>query len=454
MTPARPLNPAVALIGSFAGAIAFGTLLLSLPAASTAARLSLLDALFTATSAACVTGLVVVDTGTRFTAFGQTVILVLIQLGGLGIMTFAVFFALLLGRRITFTDRMVIQDSMHHSPTAELRRLLRYIVVFTASVEAAGALLLWLRWRSDFPPAHAVYLSVFHSISAFCNAGFSLFPDSLVRYRSDLAVNALVSGLVILGGLGFLVNVELRDTLVFRWKRRRPHPLSLHTRLALAVTGWLLAAGFLATLVLEWRNLLAGLPIGEKLLAAWFQAVVPRTAGFNTLDYARASAGTLFFTILLMFVGASPGSTGGGIKTTTFGLLFALGRARWRGYQRAMVFRRTIPDAVMNRALSVTLLSWLLASAAVLVFAVAEQGGGPHDAAEPRFLALMFEAVSAFGTVGLSTGITAQLGPVAKATLVVLMFFGRVGPLTVALAAGRRRGAGRYEYAEENVMVG
>ena len=453
MTPRR-FHPSVALVGGFAGAIVAGTVLLALPAASTSGRLPLLDALFTATSAVCVTGLTVVDTGTRFTPFGQAVILALIQLGGLGIMTFAVFFGLLLGRRITFTDRLVIQDSMHHSPTAELRRLLRYIVAFTASVEMAGAVLLWLRWRSEFPGLRGVYLSVFHAISAFCNAGFSLFPDSLVRYRGDLAVNLVVSGLVILGGLGFLVNVELRDKLTYRLKGRRAHPLSLHTRLALHVTGWLLAVGFLAILVLEWRNLLHGLPLGEKLLAAWFQSVVPRTAGFNTLDYARASAATLFFTILLMFVGASPGSTGGGIKTTTFGLLLSLARARWRGYQRAMMFGRTIPEAVMNRAMSVTLLSWVLASAAVLLLAVAEQGVGPHDASEPRFLALMFEAVSAFATVGLSAGVTAHLGPVAKTVLIVLMFVGRVGPLTIALAAGRRRGAGRYEYAEENVMVG
>jgi trk system potassium uptake protein TrkH len=369
-------------------------------------------------------------------------------------MTFAVLFAVVLGRRVTFTDRLVVQDSMHHSPTSDLRRLLRHVVAFTFATEAAGAALLWLRWREEFGAGRAAWVSVFHAVAAFCNAGLSLFPDNLIRYRADLAVNAVVSALIVMGGLGFLVIMELRDQIGLRLRGRRAPRLSLHARTALAVTGWLVACGVAAVLLLEWRNLLRGLPPGEKLLAAWFQAVTPRTAGFNTLDYGQATTATLFFSILLMFVGASPGSTGGGIKTTSLGLLVALARARWRGYSGPMLFHRTVPDVVVNRALAVTLISWLVASAALMLLTLFEQGSRPYAAAEPRFIALMFEAVSALGTVGLSTGVTAGLSEASQLVLVVLMFVGRVGPLTIALLAGRRRGAGRFEYAEENVMVG
>ena len=448
------LTPAAVLVGSFAGAILAGAALLSLPAAATG-RLSAIDALFTATSAVCVTGLAVVDTGTRLTTFGQLVVLGLCQAGGLGIMTFAMFAVLLLGRNVSFRDRMVIEDSMHHSPTHELGRLLRYVLAFTFTVEAAGAVLLWLRLRGDFPAGRAAYLSVFHSVMAFCNAGFSLFPDSLSRYRGDVLVNVVVTALIIVGGLGFLVNMELRDQLLCRLRRRRPTRLSLHARLVLVVTAILLAAGMAGFLVTEWHNLLAGLPLPERLLAAWFQAVTPRTAGFNTVDYGQASTATLFLTILLMFVGASPGSTGGGVKTTALGLLFLLLRARYRGRGRAMVFHRTIPHAVMDRALSVILISWILASSALLLLVVAELGSAPHPGASPDFVQLMFETVSAFGTVGLSTGITPGLSSPGKLLLVLLMFAGRLGPVTVALAAGRRdSGRVRFRYAEENVMVG
>lgn len=443
------------LVASFAALILTGAVLLALPFASaTASPVSPLDALFTATSATCVTGLVVVDTGSRFSAAGQTVVLLLIQLGGLGIMTFAIFFALLLGRRISFRDRLVIQDSLHHSPTKEIRELVGYILAFTLSVEGVGALLLWLRWRGDFGAARAAWLGVFHAVSAFCNAGFSLFPDSLTRYRGDALVNLVVPVLIVIGGLGFLVSMELKEQATARLRGRRTHPLSLQAKLVLTVTGWLLAAGFLGFLALEWRNLLAGMPLGEKLLAAWFQSVTPRTAGFNTVAYGHAASATLFFTVLLMFVGGSPGSTAGGIKTTSLGLLLGLVRARWRGRGRAMIYRRTIPHAAMDRALSVTLLSWVLISVVLMLLLVTEQGAGPHDPAAPRFLALLFEAVSAFGTVGLSTGLTASLTSAGKGLVILLMFVGRLGPLTVALAAGQREERGRFRYAEENVMIG
>jgi len=444
----------VILAASFMVVITAGTLLLSLPFAQAGDRVSLLDALFTATSAVCVTGLTVVDTGSRFSPAGQAVILALIQVGGLGLMTFAVFAGVLLGRKVAFTDRMVIQDSMHHTPKAGIRRLLRYVLAFTFATEAAGAALLWLRFRGRFPAGEAVWQSVFHSVSAFCNAGFSLLTDNLVRYRGDVLVNLAITGLILVGGLGFLVNMELWDQARLRLRGRRAPLPTLHARLALTVTAALLLGGTVAFLALEWGNVLHGLPVGERVLAAWFQSVTPRTAGFNTIDYGRVSSDTLFFTIFLMFVGASPGSTGGGIKTTTFGLLVALVVARWRGRGRATVFQRTIPHAVMDRALTLALLAWALVSMSIGLLVATETRGVPFGGAEPSFLALMFEAVSAFGTVGLSTGITASLSGAGKLVLVALMYAGRVGPLTLVLAVGPRMDRGRFRYAEENVMVG
>ena len=285
--------------------------------------MSLLDALFTATSATCVTGLTVVDTGSRFSAFGQAVVLGLIQLGGLGIMTFAVFTGIALGGRVAFRAARRSRDPCstpraRRAPAAALRGGLH------AGSEAAGAVVLWLRFAPGAPAGAAVWSAVFHSVSAFCNAGFSLFPDNLVRYRGDLLVNVGITGLVILGGLGFLASLELRDQLVARLRRVRPPQPTLHTRLVLLATARSCWAATLVYLVLEWGNVLRGLPVAERLLAAWFLSVTPRTAGFNTVDYGQLSSETLFFTIFLMFVGAAPGSTGGGIKITTFGLLVAL----------------------------------------------------------------------------------------------------------------------------------
>ena len=275
-----------------------------------------------------------------------------------------------------------------------------------------------------------------------------------MRYRGDPSSTSGSPALIILGGLGFLASMELRDQICGAVAPPAAAAATLHTRLVLLVTAILLVGGVLVYLVLEWDNVLGGLPPGERLLAAWFLSVTPRTAGFNTIDYGQLSSETLFFTIFLMFVGASPGSTGGGIKTTTFGLLVALVVARWRGRGRASVFHRTIPHAVMDRALLLAMLAWALVSLAIGLLVMAESAGVPFRDAEPRFVALMFEAVSAFGTVGLSTGITAGLGASSKLVLIVLMFVGRVGPLTLILAMGARQTRGRFRYAEENVMVG
>ncbi|MCL4819558.1 MAG: TrkH family potassium uptake protein [Vicinamibacteria bacterium] len=452
MRSADNLSPAALLVGSFAAAILVGTVLLMLPMASTGKPLDALEALFMSTSAVCVTGLAVVDPGTRLTGFGQGVLLALLQGGGLGIMTFAIFVTAVVGRGLSLRDRAVLVDSMHHSPSHELRRLLRHVLRFTLIVEGVGALALWLRWRHQLEDA--AYQSVFHAVSAFCNAGFSLFPDSLVRFRGDAWVNLVIGGLIVIGGLGFLVTFELRDWVFARLRRQRPPALSLQARLVFATTLGLLLLGFAGFLLLEWSNTLRGLPLPEKLLAAGFQSVTPRTAGFNTIDYGQAAAATLFFTILLMFVGGAPGSTAGGIKTTSLALLLALVRSRSRGHRRAFAFERTIPDVVMDRALTLTLLSGTLVTLAILVLAGLELGSSPAAESRPQFIALCFEVVSAFATVGLSTGITATLSAPGQLLLVVLMLVGRVGPLTLALAVAGRRPRGHFRYAEENVMVG
>jgi trk system potassium uptake protein TrkH len=453
----RRLQPSGILVLSFAGAILAGTLLLKLPAAAVQ-PLGWIDAFFTATSAVCVTGLIVVDTGSAFTPFGQVVILLLIQAGGLGIMTFAVFFSLLFGGRLSFQDRWVIQESLLYSPSTELRRLLGHVLVFTLTVEGIGALLLWSVFARDLGVWRGLYVSVFHAVSAFCNAGFSLFADNLMRYRGHAGVNFVITGLIIVGGLGFLVILELRDRLwaLRSLEQRRGalrRPLSLHAKLVLAVTAGLLALGMVAFLALERHNLLSGLAWGERLQAAWFMTVTPRTAGFNTVDYGQATAATLFFTMLLMFIGASPGSTGGGVKTTTVGLLVALLHSRRRASPNVFAFGRTVPRGVVERALAVTLLAAALVAGVAVLLLVAEQGAVAYRAARQAALPLLFEAVSAFGTVGLSAGVTPTLSPAGRLLIVLLMFVGRVGPLTVALVASGVSGP-RYRYAEESVMVG
>jgi trk system potassium uptake protein TrkH len=452
MRSADNLSPAALLVGSFAAAILVGTVLLMLPMASTGKPLTALEALFMSTSAVCVTGLAVVDPGTRLTEFGQVVLLLLVQGGGLGIMTFALFVAVVVGRGMSMRDRAAVLDSIHHSQTHELRRLLRHVLRFTLIVEGAGALALWLAWRDRVPDAG--FASVFHAVSAYCNAGFSLFSDNLVRFRGDAWTNLVITGLVIVGGLGFLVTFELRDWVFDRLRRKQPRAFSLQARLVLATTAGLLLGGALTFAVLEWNNELKQLPLGEKVLAVWFQSAAARTAGFNTIAFDQAAAGTLLVTMALMFVGGAPGSTAGGIKVTTFALLLALVRSRSRGRRRAHVFARSIPDQTMDRALTLTLLSVTLVLFATLALVVTELGDEPALTANPRFLALLFEVVSALGTVGLSTGITPGLSGPGQVLVSLMMFAGRVGPLTLSLAVASRREKGHFRYAEENVMVG
>ncbi|MDZ7269381.1 MAG: TrkH family potassium uptake protein [candidate division KSB1 bacterium] len=445
----RRLGPARILVASFAGLILVGAFLLTLPAASTGESPGFVDALFTATSATCVTGLTVVDTGTTFSRFGQIVILVLIQLGGLGLMTFSTLLLYLLGGgRLSLSSRDLLQETFSQGPVQNLKALLKTIFLATFTIELVGAMLLTLRFMRDLPSSTAVYHGIFHAISAFCNAGFALYSDNLEKYRGDLLVNVTITSLIIIGGLGFVVIFEINRRL--RNDSRTP---SLHVRLVLRTTAWLIACGAAAILLLEMNNTMAGLPWETRLLTSYFQSVTARTAGFNTLNIGSLSDATLFILIILMFIGASPGSCGGGIKTTTAAVLLALIRSRFGNEENVHLLYRRIPNDVLARAISVVFFASVLIALFTFLLLLSETGGMGHQQTRGLFLELFFETTSAFGTVGLSTGITPKLTPFGRILIIMVMFIGRLGPLTVALAVGPQAKT-RFTYARENVLVG
>lgn len=450
----RFITPVNLPIISFAGLILIGTLLLILPVAANGPPLAPVDALFTATSATCVTGLVVVDTGSRLSLFGQWVVLLLIQCGGLGIMTFSTVLILLVGGRFSFMHRSVIQDTFTHGPDTRLPSLVRHVVMFTLLLEAAGAALLFLRFSGMYHPAKALYFAIFHAVSAFCNAGFCLYTQSFMDFRSDPLVNFTLGLLIMSGGIGFLVMLELKRLFFKSNQPHRTRRLSVHSKLVLTLTFLLLVAGTLGFLIYEWNGSMAGLPFPTKLMTAFFQSVTTRTAGFNTLDFGRMANVTLLFTILLMFVGAASGSTGGGIKINTLGVLFALSRSRLRGEEATSIFRRTLAPETLGRAISVFVVAVIVIYAATMALTVTELGTTLHEESRGDLLEILFEVVSAFGTVGLSVGITSTLSTLGKLILVLVMFGGRLGPLSIAVALTVREPRSRFQYPEENVMIG
>jgi len=444
-------SPARVSILGFATLIFVGAFLLMLPEASMARRLGFVDALFTATSATCVTGLVVVDTAHALSPFGQIVILILIQAGGLGIMTVSTLFLLMAGRKPSLVGRIVIQDTLTHGGEQNFYSVLRDLALFTFVIEGLGAVLMFIRFLPDHDAARALYLAVFHSVSAFCNAGFSLFTDSLMAYRQDWVLNLVMCFLIVTGGIGFLVLSELKRQ--FPFNRRTWSRLSLHSKLVLSTTAILLISSSLLIISMEWHNTLAPLSYLERCLAGFFQAVSARTAGFNTISIGDMANETLFFFILLMFVGASPGSCGGGIKTTTLVSLAVLGISRLRGQERPQLFRRSISETSVGKAVSIVMVSMIVVLMATMLLLMTELGEIAHTMTRGKFLELLFEVVSAFGTVGLSTGVTPGLSVAGKLIITIVMFFGRLGPLVIAIAVSRRS-VPRYYYAEEHIMVG
>ncbi|MCD6560816.1 MAG: hypothetical protein J7L16_03540 [Deltaproteobacteria bacterium] len=445
-TPAR-----ISVIG-FGILIAVGTGLLMLPSASTIKSPGFINALFTSVSACCVTGLVVVNTGSTFSTFGQVVILGLIQAGGLGIMTISTLALMIGGRRPSLSERVVIQDTFTNSGERNLSFILRNVILFTFVIEGVGALLMFFRFLPGRTVCNALFISIFHSISAFCNAGFSLFPDSLIAFREDWILNLVICFLIICGGIGFLVLLELKHN--FPFKRSSWSRLSLHSKLVISTTSILLVTGSLLIMLMEWHNTLSPLTIPGRFLASFFQAVSARTAGFNTLPVGKMADETLFLLALLMFIGASPGSCGGGIKTTTLAALISLGVSRLRGREHTQIFHRTISNASLGKAISMVIISIALIAIFVMSILTTELGQISHLQSRGKFLELFFEIISAFGTAGLSTGVTGGLSLPGKLIVIAVMFIGRLGPLVIAIAISRLRETPHFYYAKENIMIG
>jgi trk system potassium uptake protein TrkH len=439
------LRPAQTVAVGFACAILAGTLLLSLPPAVTSLEtVSMLNALFTATSSVTVTGLTVYNIGTFHTPLGQAIILCLIQLGGLGTMAASASLVILAGRGLRLRTAAALQESMDLQTVGEVTDQIRTIVLTTLVAEGVGTVFLFLGWRDHPAVGSAFFAAAFHSVSAFCNAGFSIFSENLLLFRDHLPTNAIVCGLIILGGLGFPVIREVQ-TMASQWIRGQRVVISLHTRLALLSTGLLLVAGAGAVFLVESGGVLAGLPWFSRLPSAVFQSVTARTAGFNTLDVGAMQPATLWLLMLLMFVGGCPGSTAGGIKTTTAAAMAAALWATLTGRDRVEAFRRTIPAEQVAKALAVVGVS-MAVIAAVTLGLLSTEFDSP--------LALTFEAVSAFGTVGLSTGVTAGLSEWGKLFVMGAMFVGRIGPLTLGFALAVRERRSRVAYPAEKIMVG
>jgi trk system potassium uptake protein TrkH len=451
----QALSPSQLFVGSFLFLVLAGTVGFKvLPGLYTGAPLSWLDALFTATSAICVTGLIVVDTATYFTTWGQAYVLMLIQLGGLGIITFTSLIIVALGRRLSLRQETLASGAASVAESVDDRTLIWAIFRFTLLAEIAGALLLYLCWVPEFGWDGAVWHAVFHAVSAFCNAGFSTFTTSLMGFQAHLPLLAVIMALIVVGGLGFLT---LEELYVWRrvYRKEGRFRLSVHSQIVLATTALLVVGGGVLFTAFEWNNTLAGMPWGRRLVNGLFASVTPRTAGFNTIDYARVETETNFLTIIFMMIGGSPGSTAGGVKTTTFALLGLLAWSRLQGKPTTSVSGRTIPESTVQKAMSLFIVSFGLVTAGIFLFSVTEI---PHvvTAAASPFLTYMFEAVSAFNTVGLSMGATGQLSAPGRVLTVVLMFIGRVGTLTFVAAMAREptRIAGGFRYAHEDVSIG
>jgi trk system potassium uptake protein TrkH len=445
----RHLTPPRIFILSFLGTILIGALLFLAPFSTTRGSLSFIDALFTSTSAVCVTGLVVIDLGRDLSLWGQIISLILFQLGGLGIVTFSTVFFVLMGRSIPLKEREIVQSTFLHSPRKDLMVILKSILILTFFYEALGTLFLFIRFSQDFPFSKAFFYALYHAISAFNNCGYSLFPDSLIQYQGDWIVNLTVMGLLILGGIGFIVQYEW--VAKFKGVQGR---LSLHTKMVLITTLLLILFGAFLFYLFEEENVLKQIPTQNKILASLFQSATPRTCGFNTVEIGTLTNATILLMLVLMFIGASPGSTGGGVKTTSAALLVLMIWNRLKGNEEVNLFNRTIPRENVSRTLSIIFASAF--SICIVTSFLLITGGNSLAPVEARhvFVEYLFETVSAFGTVGLSMGVTSTLSDIQKLAIILMMFVGRVGPLTFAFSLSKATGKRGVVYAEEGIMVG
>ncbi|NLN87686.1 MAG: Trk family potassium uptake protein [Syntrophomonadaceae bacterium] len=434
------MSPSRLLVASFAAIILVGTLLLATPWAVRDGQADIMTALFTATSATCITGLVTVDTATHWTTFGHIIIMLLVQVGGLGVMSFATFFAFLFGWKIQLRQRLAMQQAMNYSTVGGVVKIFRYLLLTTFTIEALAALILAIHWTPTYGAAKALWFGLFHSISAFNNAGFDLFGNfrSLTAFTTDVTVNLTLSTLLIAGGLGFMVLYEL-----FRYRQDRI--LSLHSKVVLITTAILILGGTAIILITEYQHALQGLPLWGKVMAAYFQTASARTAGFVTLDINSFFLSSHMLMIMLMFIGGSPGSTAGGIKTSTFALLWIAILSRLRGKRDSEIFERRIPDSDMFMALTIVLMYVVTLITMSFLFILSHQ---------QDFLPVMFEMTSALGTVGLSLGLTPSHTPLEQILVIITMFLGRVGPLTLGFALAHNRTRPLIRYPEGKIMIG
>lgn len=438
-------NPYMVFIIMFVVIIFLGAILLNLPISNNNGKsIGFVDALFTSTSAMCVTGLTVVNTAEYWTVFGKIVILILIQMGGLGVMTMSAMISFFLGKKITLKTRVFIMEERNVDELQGVVRLTKSILVYTFLVEFIGAVLLSPVFIKDYGVGKGIAYSIFHSISAFCNAGFDITGNSMMNYVDNPIITFTISLLVIIGGIGYFVFLDIYDSKGFR-------RLSLHSKLVLIISGLLLVLGFVFVLILEYNNsnTLGNLSIAGKIQASIFQSVVPRTAGFNSLDITNLKIPTVVLMIIFMFIGGSSGSTAGGVKITTVGVIFISIYNFVRGKRDVEIFMKRIEYTTIIKAVSIVGIGMFLINAVTFILTITEANSG-FD-----FLDILFETVSSFGTVGLSRGLTPSLSDAGRIILSVVMFIGRLGPLTVAFAFMKQyKNIGNYTYPEGKIIVG
>ncbi|MDO5039049.1 TrkH family potassium uptake protein [Clostridium sp.] len=421
-----------------------GGVLLSLPISSASGEsTNFLDALFTSTSAVCVTGLITLDTGTHWNEFGQIVIMFLIEIGGLGFMSFATFIAVLLGRKITLRDRLIMQEAMNTFNIQGLVKMVRYVLGFTFAVQFFGALLLSTQFVPKFGLAKGIYYSIFHSISAFCNAGFDLFGgfSSLVSYSGNVVVLLTISALIIIGGLGFTVWLEV-------YNYRGLKKLSVHSKIVILITVVLIIGGTIFMYLFEMHNpkTIGNMSFDDKVLNSFFASVSPRTAGFNSVSTDGMTNSGKLLTIILMFIGGSPGSTAGGLKTATFGIIILTVISVIRGREDTQVFGRRFSKSLVYKSFALLIIGMTLVIGVTLLLSITD----PNES----FINILYEATSAFGTVGLTTGVTQRLSTAGKIIIMITMYCGRVGPMTVALAFIRNKKKQTHKYPEGKILIG
>ena len=445
----RSLSPSRIFVLSFAAVILIGGILLWFPFSAPKGNLRFVNALFTSTSSVCVTGLTVIDIGKDLTTLGQVITMFLFQIGGLGTITFSTVFFVLMGRGISFKGREIVQSTFLHTPRGDFIVIAKMVIWFTFITESLGALFLFIRFSMDFPPGTALYHAIYNAISAFNNCGYSLFSDNLMGYQGDVIVNLTIMGLIVHGGIGFIVQYE-----ILSWLRGAQKRLSVHSKIVLITTTLLILSGAFLFYLFERNHIIKDVPALTKILASFFQSVTPRTAGFNTVDIGLLTNATILLMIVLMFIGASPGSTGGGVKTTSAAILGLLMWNRLKGNEEVNVSNRTIPREIIGRTISIVFASAF--SVAFIWSVLLITGGSSASPLESRhfFVEYLFDTVSAFGTVGLSMGVTPKLNDIQKYALILMMFAGRVGPLTLAFSLSRSTGRKGLVYAEEGVMVG